>query len=188
VKSLDHRERGVHEGAIEGKMGVSNPTTYSKDFKMSSIAKLLAPGSSGLTVTARKIGVSPSTLFGWKKKYAMSHIMSRSKSRTIHNWSPEQKLEAIMKTYSMSEQELGAYLRTNGLHSTDLDDFKNESLSGFKTKGRPKLDPEVVELRKHGKELKRDLRRTQAALAEQSARIILLKKSHEIWGTNEDDE
>ena len=105
-------------------------------------------------------------------------------------WTPEQMLEAIIKTASMNEQELGEYLRSNGLLSSELEAFKNDFINFKKEKkrGRPQLDPEVVKLRKQEKQLQRELRKTQTALAEQSARIILLKKSHEIWGTNEDDE
>jgi CII-binding regulator of phage lambda lysogenization HflD len=88
----------------------------------------------------------------------------------------------------MSANEIGEFLRANGLHSSDLDSFKETCLSSFQTKGRPKIDPEVTELRKSKKTLERSLKRTESALAEQSARIILLKKSHEIWGEPEDDE
>jgi len=170
-------------------MGIKNPTTYNESFKRDSVAKLLSPDSYGLAATARKVGVPSSTLYGWKQKYAMNNtIMSKNK---LKEWSPEKKLEAISKTYSMTEQELGNYLRSNGLHSSDLDKFKADfysSISMSKDRGRPKLDPEIFELRKEKKKLERDLKNTQAALAEQSARIILLKKSHEIWGTKEDGE
>jgi transposase len=93
-----------------------------------------------------------------------------------------------METYSMSEEDLGKFLRSNGLHSSDLEAMKKECLPGSNTRGRPKLEPELVELRKQIKGLSSDLKRKDAALAEYSARVILLKKSHEIWGTKEDDE
>lgn len=160
--------------------------TYSEDFKRNAVAKSLMPGSGGLTATARKFDLSPSTLFCWKKKYANSPTMKKSK--TIRDWTPEHKLNAIIKTATMSEEELGEFLRSNGLHSSDLETMKNDFLSASKSKGRPKLDPEVVELRKENKKLSKDLKRKDAALSEYAARVILLKKSHEIWGTKEDDE
>lgn len=163
-------------------------TTYTKSFKENAVAKLLGLGSGGLSKTAENLGIPAATLFGWKKKYANHSGMKKSKNKTITDWSPEQKLEAIIKTSAMNENELGKYLRTNGLFFSDLESFKKDSLAGFKSKGRPKLDPEVTELRKQKKTLERDLRRTEKALAEQSARIILLKKSQEIWGGSEDEE
>ncbi len=179
----------ISKGVIEEKMKENlNKKAYTNSFKENAISMLLRPGGLGLSATARKIGIAPSTLFGWKKKYANGIEMKKSKNKAICNWTPEQKLEAIIMTASMSENELGEYLRSNGLHSSDLELFKSDFISSAPSRGRPKLDPEVVELRKQEKQLKRDLKRTQAALAEQSARIILLKKSHEIWGVDEDDE
>lgn len=168
-------------------MGSLNPTTYTESFKENAVRKLVGPGSPGLNATARKIGLPASTLYGWKKKYAM-HSSMKNNNKGSKVWTPEQKLEVVMKAFSMSENELGEYLRSNGLYSSDLDAFREECLSGLKSKGRPKLDPEVVGLRKEKKTLERDLKRTEKALAEQSARIILLKKSHEIWGDPEDEE
>ena len=162
--------------------------TYTESFKSNAVAKLLAPGSPGLKATSRKLGVPSSTLFGWKEKYANNSIMKKIKNKSINKWSAEEKFEAVIKTASMSENEFGDYLRTNGLYSSDLEAFKKEIVALLPLKGRPKLDPEVVELRKANKELKKDLRRNESALAEQSARIILLKKSHEIWGVEEEEE
>ena len=90
----------------------------------------------------------------------------------------------------MDEQELGEYLRSNGMHSSDLQSFRDDFIDSKKKdkRGRPALDPEIHNLRKEVKSLNSNLKRKDAALAEYSARVILLKKSHEIWGTNEDDE
>jgi transposase len=103
-------------------------------------------------------------------------------------WSPEAKLKAIAETLSMTENQLGEYLRANGLHSSDLEQWKQEFYSSQKAPGRPKLDPEVAELRNKEKVLSKEIRRKDKALAEMSAKIILLKKSHEIFGVNEEEE
>lgn len=161
-------------------------TTYTDAFKRSAVEKLLAPNAPSLSSTAKKVGISPSTLFGWKKNYANQSLMKKNK--TINEWSIEQKLKALLDTASLNENELGAYIRSNGLYSSDLENFKKEILASAPPKGRPKLDPEVLELRKQKKKLEKDLTKTKNALAEQSARIILLKKSHEIWGVPEDEE
>ena len=103
-------------------------------------------------------------------------------------WSPEEKLEAIIKTFSMSENERGEFLRTSGLHSTDIEQWKQDIYSAQRPVGRPKLDPELVELRAKEKELSSDLKRKNKALAEMAARIILIKKSQLLFGVNEEDE
>ncbi|MDO9181157.1 MAG: hypothetical protein Q7U04_02050 [Bacteriovorax sp.] len=88
----------------------------------------------------------------------------------------------------MSENELGEFLRANGLHTSDIDQWKQDIYSSLKAPGRPRIDPEIVQLRNKEKELSKDLRRKDRALAEMSARVILLKKSRAIFGELEDDE
>ena len=163
---------------------------FSEEFKKATIQRLLSPESPGPSKISEDLDLYPSTLYSWKKKYANNQLMTKSKNKNSKDWSPEQMLEAIIKTASMNEQELGEYLRSNGLHSTDLETFKNEfiNLKKENKRGRPQLDPEVTQLRKENKKMERDIKRKDRALAEYSARVILLKKSHEIWGTNEDDE
>jgi len=95
---------------------------------------------------------------------------------SLKNWTPEKKLDAVIKTASMTEQELGKFLRSNGLHSSDLDSFKEEPTAAIPSRGRAKLDPELVALRSENKKLSKDLKRKDATLAEYSARVILLKK------------
>ena len=160
---------------------------YSEEFKQDAVKKHL---TLGLTYPelSEKLGVSHSSIYNWVRKYGNIATMTKQNKNSPLKWSPEQKLEAVIKTASMNEEELGQYLRSNGLHSTDLENFKNSFLEGFSSKGRPKLDPEVTKLRKQNNELSRNLKNKDKALAEYSARVILLKKSHEIWGTPEEDE
>jgi hypothetical protein len=88
----------------------------------------------------------------------------------------------------MNEKQLGEFLRSNGLHSSDLEQWKQDFYSTQQSLGRPRLDPELVELRAKEKELSRDLKRKDKALAEMAARIILIKKSQLLFGVNEEDE
>ena len=153
---------------------------------MNVIKDLLSQKTQNITATARKYDLSPSSISVWKKKYG-NHLPMK-KSKKIENLTSEQKLDIVIQVANLADQELGEFLRSNGLHSSDLKIIKDELLDPPVPRGRPKLDPEITELRKQNKTLQRDLKRKDKALAEYSARVILLKKSHEIWGTKEDDE
>jgi transposase len=157
--------------------------SYSENFKQSIVQKVTSPGGPSIMEMSKKIGVHNTSIRTWIKTYAISNSMKKSKE-----WTPEAKLEAIIKTASMNENELGEYLRANGLHSTELEQWKQEFYSSQKSVGRPKLDPELADLRAKEKELTKDLKRKDRALAEMSARIVLLKKSRLIWGDSEEDE
>lgn len=161
---------------------------YSDEFKEMAVQKLLS-GSMGLNGTSRNIGVPATTLFGWKKKYVNKQPMKiENKIKKATDWSAKQKLQAVIETSSMAENELGSYLRKHGLHSSNIEDWRETAVGAFKPVGRPKKDSEVFELRKEKKELQRNLNRKDKALAEMSARVVLLKKSHEIFGDNEEGE
>ncbi len=156
---------------------------FSEEFKDSIIQKSLLPGGPTLVSLAQQHDLPVSTVYGWKQKYAKQTGMSKS-----NKWTPEKKLEAIIQTASMNENELGEFLRKNGLHSSDLEQWKKDFYTSQKATGRPKKDPEMAKLEANEKRLKKDLRRKEKALAEMSARVVLLKKSREIFGGDEEDE
>lgn len=158
-------------------------TKYSEDFKQSIVQKILMPGGPTIMQTSEKIGVHHISIRNWIKSYA-----NRSDMKKTKDWTPEKKLQAIAHTLTMSEKELGEFLRSNGLHSSDLEQWKQDFYSSQQTVGRPRNDRELNQLRTKEKELSKDLRRKERALAEMSARVILLKKSHAIFGEPEDDE
>jgi transposase-like protein len=141
------------------------------------------PGGPSIMEMFVKTGAHHTSIRKWIEAYAKTPGMKKSKE-----WTPESKLEAIIKTATMNENQLGEYLRTNGLHSSQIEQWKQDIYSSQKSAGRPKVDPELVELRSKEKELSKDLKRKDRALAEMSARIVLLKKSRLIWGESEEDE
>jgi transposase-like protein len=160
---------------------------YSKDFKESIIQKVLSPNSKGFKKTADELGLAVSTLYSWQKNCANHSNMKNKKSNSPKDWTPEKKFEAIIKTASMNEQAFGEYLRSHGLHSADLEQWKLDISNTLKADvGRPKKDPEVLELRKREQELESELKRKDRALAEVTARVVLLKKSHLLFGKDED--
>jgi len=99
-----------------------------------------------------KTGAHHTSIRKWIEAYAKTPSMKKSKE-----WTPESKLEAIIKTATMNENQLGEYLRTNGLHSSQIEQWKQDIYSSQKSAGRPKVDPELVELRSKEKELSKDL-------------------------------
>lgn len=156
---------------------------YSPEFKQSVVQKISTPGGPSVTEMSKNLGIHYTSIYSWIKDHANSGSMKKSKE-----WTPEAKLEAIIKTATMSENELGEFLRTNGLHSTEIDQWKKDIYSAQKSAGRPKIDPELAALRAKEKELSKDLKRKDRALAEMSARVILLKKSRLLFGEIEEDE
>ena len=162
--------------------------SYNEEFKLMAVKKLSMPGSQSLSAIAREIGVPNTTLFGWRDKYVKNIFIMKNLKKKNNEFSPEQKLIMLAETSTLSEQELGEYLRKKGIYFSDLEEWKNSFYSSQKKVGRPKKDPKVQKLEKEKKELARDLKHKNKALAEMSARVVLLKKSHLIFGEIEDEE
>ncbi len=89
----------------------------------------------------------------------------------------------------MDADKVGEYIRRVGLHSFHLEQWKKEIMDGLMQSTQPKRkNTELCELKKKVKELERDIRRKDRALAETTALLVLQKKAQLIWGVKEADE
>ena len=158
---------------------------YSANFKHEAVKKYLNRGTKTIEEIADELNIPSRNLYRWIKSLCGSDMNS---NRKTGKRSPEEKLKIIMETASLGESELGEYLRKNGLHSQEIEAWKEAFIGAIKWPGRPRKDEEVSSLRKKEKELQKELNRKEKALAEMAARVVLLKKSQEIFGETEEEE
>ena len=79
---------------------------------------------------------------------------------------------------TLDEAGVGELLRREGLHAADLQHFREEALAGLEAKPvRAGESPEA----KRVKELERELKRKEKALAEAAALLVLRKKLNALW-------
>ena len=163
---------------------------YSSELKEEMVRKLCQPNGPSAYQLSQETGISVGSLYKWRDK--AGGVTKMKKNRRPEDWTPEERVEAVFESQGLSEQELGEFLRSKGLHSNHLEEWKAEIFSAMsevkKKAGRPKKDPELAAAQKELKSVKRDLNRKNRALAEQTALVILQKKAQEIWGDEEDDE
>ena len=160
---------------------------YPKAFRETMMCKLLSPGSPGVQVLAQEHGVSKNALYRWRAEYERNSAMGDDHlKKRPQDWSAEEKLQAVMDTANLNEAGLGEYCRRNGLHTEVLEIWRETCLTSIR-KG-PRINPVEKALQKENRELKRDLRRKEKALAEATALLILKKKAALIWGTDGEDE
>lgn len=164
-------------------MGVRQ--SYSKEFKDSVRSKLLSRGNRTIAEICEEAGVGVPAASNWIRQHGSSSIMKKQKSSS--QWSPEQKLKALIETASLSESELGVYLRKEGLFSAQLDEWRSEILSSLALQKKAKA-PKKDERDKKIKVLEREILRKDKALAETAALLILQKKAQILWGLQDEDE
>lgn len=159
--------------------------SYSKEFKDAIVSKIVSRGNQTIEEVCEREGVGKATAANWLR--ARANVAPMTKQKTSKKWSAQAKLKAINETHAMSEEELGAYLRREGLHSHELNEWREEVIKGLapaprKTPGKKDERDEKI------KSLERELRRKDKALAEASALLILQKKIDLIWGSKDEDE
>lgn len=109
-----------------------------------------------------------------------------SKKKRSKKWNAKQKLKAVSDTLSANETELGTYLRKEGLHSQELNEWQDQALASLESNAKPGPTREEFEkLQAENKRLEREVQRKDKALAEASALLILQKKIALIWGDDE---
>ena len=148
-------------------------------------------GPDGISASAlsRIEGISQNTLSKWRREAGTLGIMKNksAKYNNPRNWSAMEKLKAIMEIDELPEDQVGAYLRKKGLYDAQIKQWRqaiNEALDeGALRKKRSKKGKESKKL----KEVQKELRRKERALAETAALLVLKKKVQAIWGDEDDD-
>lgn len=102
------------------------------------------------------------------------------------DWSPEEKLKAVIDAASFTDDQLGAFLRSKGVHETHLQQWRLQmlnSLGGVIADKKPKRSSSDTQ---RIRSLENELKRKEKALAETAALLVLKKKALEIWGDEDD--
>lgn len=165
-------------------MGQRQHQSYSEEFKNAIRAKILNRGKRSVAEICTEAGVNFSTADNWVRARGKAVVMKKQKSS--NKWRPEEKLKALIETASLSEAELGVYLRREGLFAEQLIEWKKEILSTLTAVKKPKAVKDDRDQKI--KTLEREILRKDKALAEASALLILQKKVNLIWGNNDEDE
>lgn len=164
---------------------------YSAAFKLEAVRKMSGPYSRSATKLARETGVSQQTLSRWKREADKIASMSKRKiknQKRPNEQTPQEKLRLIVESKRLTEEELGEFLRSNGIRKVDLDRWEAEAFSALSNKTKVSEEAKKVrDLKKRILEKDKEIRRKDKALAEAAALLVLQKKVQEIWGDGEDD-
>ena len=160
---------------------------HSSQFKEAILNKLSQSGLS-FRKFAEQEGINLSTLYSWQKQFNTSGLKV-SKVSSSDKWSSEEKFAVVLETSTLSEIELSEYCRAKGLYPEQIRAWKQNFITGSTAKStkRVKQTPEQKADIKRIKELERELRRKEKALAETAALLVLGKKYDAYWKEKEDN-
>ncbi len=147
---------------------------YGQAFKDKAVARLLPPESADINVVAQQVGVSASTLERWR-----SDALASGKKHG--GWTAAARLDAVLTTASMSEEQKNAWCRTQGIYPSELAEWKQTATDALDSPSSLPRNGSSRDERRRVRELERDLRRKEKALAETAALLVLSKKLEAIF-------
>ena len=162
---------------------------YPEERKNAIVQKMLPPISMAVAELSHSEGLSTKTLYRWRKEAHSGRVYVAKKGSSSEQLSAEAKFAIVVETATLSEHELGQYCRERGLFPEQINAWKQAFIQGAKPDPKQlKADKEALSKeRQRSKELERELRRKDKALAETAALLVLRKKAHAIWGDEKDE-
>jgi transposase len=168
---------------------------HSEAFKSKLVQRMLMPGGPSATALSQEVGISQPTLSRWLREATTLKAVTKRHKRPSPPFQPreqrrpedraaEEKLRLVLEASALPEEKLGEFMRRHGLHAADLAAWRETALSA--------LDSGQASSSRSGdarrvRELERELRRKDKALAETAALLVLQKKVRSIWGDADDD-
>lgn len=153
---------------------------YSMKFTEKMVEKMTGPEARSATSLSKEVGVPQSTLSRWLRKAKLGPMTSKSQGSgggRRKRWTSEEKLRVVLEAAKLDERRLGAFLRREGVHESELERFREEveeaAQRGFEA-SRPRrgLSSEQKRIR----QLEKELKRKEKALAEAAALLVLRGK------------
>jgi len=162
---------------------------YSDEFKEKIIQKMMPPNAQSIAQIHRDTGVSEPTLYNWRNQSKNEGRAVPADPSNPENWSAQDKLAVVIETASLNEQALSEYCRKKALYVEQINRWKEQALGGYDALGRLTADErkELKQAKKQKRQIEKELKRKERALAETAALLVLSKKCNAIWGEAEED-
>jgi hypothetical protein len=127
------------------------------------------------------MGISVATLERWRADALSKPALERA-------WTAAARLQAVIATAAMDEAQLSAWCREQGMYPTELQQWRSEATAALAESTEEQVTPQQArEDKKRIKELERDLKRKDKALAEAAALLVLSKQMEAIFRRGEDE-
>jgi len=127
------------------------------------------------------LGVSVSTLERWRADALSRPARERA-------WTAAARFEAVIATAAMDETQRSAWCREQGVFAAEVDQWRQSATTALSQPEEARASPQQTrDDRRRIKELERDLRRKNKALAETTALLVLSKKFEAIFQPGEDE-
>jgi hypothetical protein len=160
------------------------------EYKLNIVKKALARREDQtLTAIAKQHTVSRSALSRWIQEVKAGKLTSEKQipEQCPSDWSNEAKQIALTASEGLSEEHRSAYCREKGIYQHHLEQWKQELMNKPNDDKLKQYRADIRVLKDENKQLQRELRRKEKALAEAAALIILKKKAQALFNLDGED-
>jgi len=167
---------------------------FTNSFKIQAVEKALKRNdSTTLKDIALSLGIGCSTLDKWIIKArnqefevaSPDEINRMTQDKRPQDWTLEERLNTVTACSVLDDEVLSEYCREQGIYPHHVKQRRLDFVSGDLQNKKAVSRSEIKMLKHENNTLKKELRRKEKALAEAAALLILKKKVHEIWGSDE---
>jgi transposase-like protein len=150
------------------------------------VQRMAGPERISATALSTEVGVSQATLSRWLRDARTVGPMNgknKKDARKPRRRTAVDKFRLVTEAASLSGEALGEFLRKEGVHAAELEEWRKQATDSLKDLKRRKSErtPEARRIR----ELESELRRKEKALAEAAALLVLQKKLQTYWEEKE---
>lgn len=145
------------------------------------VGRMLGPSRERATDLSAETGIPLGTLSRWKAdslRRPLEAMVTDSSNRTA-----AEKLRLVLEASALDDQQLGKFLRREGVHEAELTGWRRMATDALTSGQGGTARGQSRRVR----DLERELRRKEKALAEVAALLVLQKKVHKLWGDEDDD-
>lgn len=158
------------------------------------VQRMSAPNAISAMRLSKEAGVSQSQLSRWLREARSVVPMTKERrSDRVADGTPRtaaEKVRIVMEAAATPPEELGAFLRREGVHEAELEQWRKAATeaatAALEVGGAPKPATRGSES-KRIKDLERELRRKDKALAEAAALLVLQKKVRALLADADDE-
>jgi transposase len=159
---------------------------YTQEKKEHALSLMAAPQNKPVADVAQLTGIPEGTLYLWRKQAREQGRAVPGDGQNPEQWNAADKFAVVLEAAPLNEAELGAYCRRKGLLVEQLERWRSEVHTVLSGDQGGVATTERAADKKRIRELEKDLRRKEKALAETAALLVLSRKYEALWTDGED--
>jgi transposase-like protein len=153
--------------------------------------RMSPPNRETVAEIARSTGITTQTLYNWRGQWQKQGQLVPATTRPAEQWSPADKLAAVIQAAGLSGTDLGSFCRERGLYPKQVARWRQaaEDANGPNAPSmadQRELQRKNQELIRQNRKLERELQKKEKALAEAAALLMLSKKLDQLWPLDEE--